>query len=440
MRVLHSRLTIMAIAACTAHSLITPAVKYIKATTVLNVLGDRKSELSSSNDDFRKKLVGGSSFDIFDLLLQRSLQTQIVYFKNTRNDLKADWLNGFAEHDHLDGGARWHSIVGMRMHCGEYFQSLLSEPIHSITVRYGPGAVGVGSTKDGTTLKEMSDTSGVAPGLTPWLAASASRRKNPYLTKPKPMEFEEFVSPKELTHSLMGVCRSLAIEWKEDLALLASVDNEEYRREQGSAHRERMRAHRAKFKQKRGEDEERLLDMEAFEASIQPVPPFLSAERGRDGSSPLRRLSYELLERVVTVLALKALQADLAVGGLLFRQDKRQAASKKEAATLKWLDDFLTDGQWFEALAAVTESRFRADKSDVTLDTVSDRLFTALELRAPSFSNLDVVDPPALADALRKHREQVALSLASQVGHCDDVLQSVLRECENRLILERAVL
>jgi hypothetical protein len=40
---------------------------------------------------------------MYDLLLQRSLQTQNIYFKDSRNHLKADWMLGFLNHSHLGG-------------------------------------------------------------------------------------------------------------------------------------------------------------------------------------------------------------------------------------------------------------------------------------------------------------------------------------------------
>ena len=50
------------------------------------------------------------TFDIYDMLLHRALQTQYIQFKDTRNDLHADWILGFLDHAHLGGGGLGHPL------------------------------------------------------------------------------------------------------------------------------------------------------------------------------------------------------------------------------------------------------------------------------------------------------------------------------------------
>lgn len=48
------------------------------------------------------------SFDIVDLILQRTIQTQLHYFAEFRNEPQASWLKSFRGHEHLNGGG-YHS-------------------------------------------------------------------------------------------------------------------------------------------------------------------------------------------------------------------------------------------------------------------------------------------------------------------------------------------
>lgn len=499
-----SKLFNLALTSSVAQAFFAPAThKLAPSPTVLNVLGDARPVSTGKGDSFRRELVGHGSFDIFDLLLQRSLQTQIGYYKGTRNSLKADWLNGFASHSHLDDGSRWHSIVGMRVHCGVYFRELFAEPAHSFTVQYGgDGQLGLDSASAATPLASplgnnaddaapRTDHAPLAPhpDLMPWTAAASSRKRNPYLPKPQPLEFTEVVAPQELAAVLMGVCRAVASEFQEDLALQASVDNAEFRAEQRERLRARSRAARVGKKRasQRGGDDGSLestprlpsalehgplndAEMAIVDpASLESIPPFEAAERGRsDPSTPLRRLNYELLQRAATILALQHVQEELARAAVDIEAGAASGhtpaghtpVGSDAACVLEWLNRFLIDGKWWDDLAAVTTSLTRpSDGSDVALDSVSDRLLRALDLGTPSFmprspapstppsassdpakeGNCVLIDPCAVADLLRGKREGVALSLVAQLKHTDEVLQAVVRESEDIALLERAV-
>jgi hypothetical protein len=189
-------------------------------------------------------------------------------------------------------------------------------------------------------------------------------------------------------------------------------------------------------------------------------------------SSPLRRLSFDLLERSATVLALKALQADLALGAMQAASSSPPASSyssggasaaagKRDEASLVWLDEFLEKGQWWEQLAGVSSQLYRRDGSDVALNTVSDRLITALlaapraKPAAPGYitkasrgspfgargasGGVGPASPHVLADKLRTLREKCAIALAAQLEQCDDALASVKADVAARARLERMI-
>ena len=89
-----------------------------QTTTSLRVLGDRPDV--STGEDFQgppPALLGESSFAIYDLLLQRSLQTHCYYLREARNDVKADWLMGFLDHSHLDGWSSEKQLYSSAIAC-----------------------------------------------------------------------------------------------------------------------------------------------------------------------------------------------------------------------------------------------------------------------------------------------------------------------------------
>ena len=127
------------------------------------------------------------------------------------------------------------------------------------------------------------------------------------------------------------------------------------------------------------------------------------------------------------------------------RRDPKNAAAA--AAELMWLEGFLFEGRWFDRLCEVTTSLVRpGDGSDVALDPVAERLLHALDLAAPSLgarvakqAGPVLVDPSALADRLRGHRQRCALALAEKLGDTERLLEGAVAEAKQRAALERAL-
>jgi hypothetical protein len=516
--------------------------------TALRVLGDYKDtgRATWDEDNQRPPELDHTSFDIHDLLLQRALQTQSRYYRETRNDLQADWMLGFLNHEHLGSGDKWHSVIGMRVHFTEYLRSLMREPVHAfqVSVRQGvtegrfnaeptppPGiealekaaalevekqvqeegdkatkemlaaieklvevvnkeeekeeeeevvvesdptkemlaaiaklteAVKEGGERsehsrakpafdgEGDVKFGLEDAAGVAqqkaaaqgqlldsmagtafdgasrPPMTVhpelmgmWAQAAASRRSNPYLQQAKGFEYTDYIEPRVVAESVMRVCRVLSSEWLDDLKIIAKEDNDETRQEKHAASRARQ-----KHCREHPDDEECAVNYDDLE-----VPAFEQAERARESdSTPLRRLNFELLQRSSTILGIKSLQTELAFGAM---------TEKKKAQELIWFDAFVEG--WWGDLAGVDKSVARGDGSDIGLDSVSDRLFEALELSMPTILKGHLIDPQSIADLLHTHRERSALQLARQLKETDQILENLVIDSDARIKLEKAM-
>lgn len=341
---------------------------------------------------------------------------------------------------------RWHSIIGLRLRFTDYYRHLFLAPVREFTVRYqvglpegwsqqrtgGPAsatgepagaeaqaaAEAADKKDDGAKANDQrasSQAHGAHPDLMGWQAAAASRRRNPYLQEKTYRQYTETLDPQSLAKSLMDVSRTLSREWQEDLAIIAAVDSAESRLEERVRHRE----HR-KHCRENPDDEECSVSYENLQA-----PAFEMVERGREESTPLRRLNFELLQRTATIHAAKSLQTDLA----FLAMSEQQAA-----AELKWFDKFM--GDWWSQLAEVTPVR-RADGSDVGLSSVSDALFSALEHKAPILGEDVMIDPTSLADRLHEQREVACHMLVKQLDETDKILENVARECSERARLEK---
>mmetsp|Transcript_5243 Transcript_5243/g.15394 ORF Transcript_5243/g.15394 Transcript_5243/m.15394 type:complete len:447 (-) Transcript_5243:652-1992(-) len=369
------------------------------------------------------------SLDIHDVLLQRSIQTMYRYLGDTRNEMKAEWLLGFQNHTHLGDGSKWHSVIGLRLHFTDYYRHLFLAPVSEFTVRYQvgrPEGWTPPAAEDGAEEDAEEDSSGEArdtpasstgphPDLMGWQAAAASRRRNPYLQEKSYRTYTETLDPKLIAASLMSVSKSLSKEWREDLAILASVDSSESRLEE----RQRERAFTKRCRENPDADECRV-DYENWR-----TPAFEMVERGREDSTPLRRFNFELLQRTATILAAKSLQTDLAFLAM---------SEQQSAAELLWFDKFMAD--WWRGLAEVTPVS-RADGTDVGLNPVSDALFAALEHRPPVLGDDYMVDPTSLAERLYEQRESACRLLIKQLDETDNILDNIANECSHRVRLEQ---
>jgi len=325
---------------------------------------------------------------------------------------------------------------------------------------------------------------GAHPDLLTWSKAASSRARNPYLPPKPTQEFEEVVAPAELAQELLSTCQVLAKEWVDDLGVLAWQDSAEARQQRQKLETSRRRVAQSARRDARAaaavaaaqpddpalaEAASRAADWaeqsakSAAEAdAASAAPAFESAERGRVGeSSPLRRLSFDLLLRAVTLAALKDLQAELVLNAQsppgTPQASKNMAASLSSssssskpkganaAAAAHWLAAFLKQGDWFAQLAEVTQTLNRPNGHDVASDPVAARLLDALDLHVPLVAYdkngreaTPRVDPAALAQRVRDLRALRALEFQAQLRESGPRCEAVAAQCASRALLERA--
>jgi hypothetical protein len=325
------------------------------------------------------------------------------------------------------------------------------------------------------------------PDLLTWSKAAASRARNPYLPPKAAQEFIEDVVPAELAQELLKTCQRLALEWGEDLAVLAWQDSADAQQQRHALETDRRKAAKAARRAARLAADAAALEptSSALAAASEQAsawaeqatkaaaeadaacaePAFESTERGRVGeSSPLRRLSFDLLLRATTVLALKDLQEELAQNAALDASSPSSSSSSKRssskgstggraagpkgadaAAALQWLTAFEVEGGWFAQLAEVTRSLLRPGGHDVASDPVAARLLTQLDLSLPCVAYnaqgreaTPRVDPPQLAHRLRALRCAHTVRLMEQLSGSGLRCDALAAQCASRALLERA--
>lgn len=133
------------------------------------------------------------------LLLQRSIQTQLYYLADLRDEPTYKWLRGFLDQNHLDDRGSFNELDGLHAEGGwrGYLSQLEQAPTETITVQLAP------------------------PRL------SAQQKRNPYLAaQVSGRSYEETIDPAQISRTLRTVARSLEREWAEDLAELAAGDRD----------------------------------------------------------------------------------------------------------------------------------------------------------------------------------------------------------------------
>jgi len=327
--------------------------------------------------DGQQPLMGHGDFDVIDMLLQRSIQTLCRYCDDTDCGFKADWLSGFMNHTHLDGGSNWHSILGMRVHFNEYLRELMREPIRNITYEK-------------------------------FVNVAASEESPDYQAR----LYQQTVQPRKAAESLMLLSQHLSNEFREDLEILATIDSKEARDEIEVRDKRRERIARIARRNKL-----------SSQGSAQPNDRPTMERLGRNqGSSPLRRQNIELLQRASTLLALKSMQTELAQGAM---------SQSRQARELIWFDDFAKE--WWDELAGISRIE-TADGGEAIITPVSDALFEALMHRPPVIMVGTLIDPPALAQKLYEHREKAAKQLGKQLTEIDSRITNLKRESLERVL------
>ncbi len=140
---------------------------------------------------------------LYDLLVQRAVQTCCFTSRQCRDNPTAQWLEQFAGHSGLE---HFHGLDGLRMAWDEYLTKLLYAPEQSVMVQ--------------SVLKKHR-------GLSP---------NNPYL-QPTPMEYEHRIVPSQIAERVMQTACDIASEWTHDLGLMEAENAEQTRRHLQATHR-----------------------------------------------------------------------------------------------------------------------------------------------------------------------------------------------------------
>ena len=176
---------------------------------------------------------------LHNLMLQSSIQTQLSYYNEFKNELQARWLTSFLGHEHLGvkrtqgtgpGQPSYRGVEGaLRCSWREYLRTMLRGQPQKYEVSYKVGTADtVGTARAASGSGDGATGGGTGTGYlgtgqeAPWAAAAASRAANPYLKKTAQYrKFEQVISPPTVARGLMSIRAQLALEWSYDLKIHA---------------------------------------------------------------------------------------------------------------------------------------------------------------------------------------------------------------------------
>uniref|UniRef100_A0A7S1ZW69 Uncharacterized protein n=2 Tax=Ditylum brightwellii TaxID=49249 RepID=A0A7S1ZW69_9STRA len=203
------------------------------------------------------------SHNIGNLLLQRTIQTQLYYLADLRDEPTYAWLRSFLDQNHLDDRGRFNELDGIHYSWHDYLHQLQNAPPFTITVQLAP------------------------PRL------SAQQKRNPYLAQQvSGKSYEETINPAQIYQTIKAVARSLEKEWADDLASLAASD------------RERVRLYFDR-------EVPRLQTQEYREREYYLKMQVVAGGEGDDQGTPLYKLNARLVARFATRVALHSLVDEL---------------------------------------------------------------------------------------------------------------------------------
>lgn len=165
------------------------------------------------------------------LLLQRSVQTQVVYLTEFHDQMKAEWVSQFGSPCAPLGTVRlsqreckpeYHGLDGMtEWHADNYLRSMLAAEPENYEVRY---AVGTADMVEMPMSGEGMDAEAARAAMEMWghddvgRAAAASRRRNPFLQDSKQYRtYAETIVPARCAQLIMRTREQIATEWAVDL-------------------------------------------------------------------------------------------------------------------------------------------------------------------------------------------------------------------------------
>lgn len=283
---------------------------------------------------------------MLNLLCQRTVQTQIDYYRSFKNDFATDWLVRFSEQrmgcrrlytsrrgSSSGGYLHYHKGMGVAA-WDKYLLGVMGAPVESHEVRVVWGSrLGGGSPE------------------------------NPYLPKKKARTYTDSIYPAKVARQLISIRETLAEEWTDDLGLI-QYDNIELRRHHD-------------------EEVKNLVDdQERFQCAIRPD------ECGKDGSgsSPLRIASYDLLKNAVTLHALLMLIEE-------------QDANELQRHQAKWLRTF----------GKTHATGLQGDNGwHVARDVVYEMMNQPVSVRKSPRGKPQFIDPLGLADRLLELRAELS--------------------------------
>ncbi|KAH8060680.1 hypothetical protein JL722_4793 [Aureococcus anophagefferens] len=265
------------------------------------------------------------------LLLQRSVQTQIVYLTDFHDEVKATWLGEYGSPAAPLGTVRLSNTECLPKYHGldafssvdatQYLRDMLLEEPFVYAVRYkkeapapaaeanpakaakaarAAEALGVMSHFDTTAGKFAGKDAAKQPASTSsapaWGNAAASRRRNPYLkNEARYIEYDETVVPASVAQLLFQVQSQIAQEWSRDLLAIAAGTIEPDLPANGQELDER----------------EMLARVQSAYAKVVREHALAADEGiGTSDSSPLRAANLDLCERLATREAALALLAE----------------------------------------------------------------------------------------------------------------------------------
>ena len=318
-------------------------------------------------------LLGLDHFDVYDLLLQRSIQTMWLELgAESDKDVARNELVSLFQHTHLVGNdvSIWHSLVGMRVHFNEFLREILI-------------------------VQHNKDRSAV------------------FLT---------------MGCELIQVIKRVSAEMIDDLTALGEWDSKEERLQRVLKHRQYQAMEKSSRK---------FNFTSSIPRHSEDDDPLRFLVTKKKGSAPLRRSTAELLHRACTLSALRNFDLQLARAAVLNNGDYRfetrrnwignitrgwrSALSKGELLDMSKVppnesDLLLRELSLFAPIAAISYS------DGVYVPSV------------PISSAEELIDPPAIAETLRDLRSEAASSLAASLARVDSHIANLHREVLERAI------
>lgn len=378
------------------------------------------------------------------LMLQCSIQAQLSYYNEFKNEIRSRWLEAFLGHNHLEvkrmsdrgGGVLQYRGFSNGLKCShdDYLKTMLSGKPEKYQVRY---KIGTADTFTAPSPPETPETPAAAEGdgggITgaPWAAASASRAANPYLQKSAQYrEYSEIIEPSRVASGLMSICGQLAEEWADDLGFIAREGALLYNacldaEEECRFEEEEDVATGGLFAEATSADATGAAGKTLAEAIANPLErlPDVLSESYRaarmvwtsdlaEPSSPFRGENYDLLQRCVTrEAAISAMQTLKAERG-------------DDDASAEWLRAKLVD-EWLPRF----ENPVRTHLAGLFLVELVQASPTPVQREASDGeTSLSIIDPDVVAREVVRQRERIARAWASEVEQVPAVHAALLRE------------